>query len=118
MDSFDEDGELLDFNTIGSLKELGGDDSFFQEIINLYAEQYPELLERIKSSHSAGDLENLSKSAHALKGASLNIGAKKLAEVCLAIEKNSAEGIKEGYDDLILRVEVLYEVSLEELKKL
>ena len=83
--------DLLDLNIIQSLIELGGDDGdeFFKEIIDLYKEQYPILLQQIKNYLSNEDYVNLSKSAHALKGASLNIGAKEIASICKIIEINS-----------------------------
>ena len=117
MDSF-QDEDLLDLNVINGLKELGGDDSFFKEIIELYVEQYPDLLDKIKSALSNGDYVNVSKSAHALKGASLNIGAKKMAEICLQIETNSGVENSIDFNDLIINLEKYYEISVEELRKL
>lgn len=117
MDSF-QDGDLLDLNVINGLKELGGDDSFFKEIIELYVEQYPDLLDKIKSALSNGDFVNVSKSAHALKGASLNIGAKKLAEICLQIETNSSSEKSVCLDELLHNLEKYYEISVEEIRKL
>lgn len=117
MNSFSKE-ELLDFNIISGLKELGDDDSFFREIIDLYVEQYPDLLEKIKLSYSEGDLINISKSAHALKGASLNIGAKKLAEICLKIETISSFENTSSIEELISDLQDIYEISIEELRKL
>ncbi len=114
-----DSNDLLDFQIINGLKELGDkDNSFFNEIIDLYVAQYPDLIEKIKNYYTARDLENLSKSAHALKGASLNIGAKKLADACKIIEINSYEGVTEGYDALINEIESLYIVTISELQKL
>lgn len=111
--------DLLDLNVVQGLKDLGeNDNSFLKEIIDLYVAQYPELLENIKSFNLNNDLENLSKSAHTLKGASLNIGAKKLADVCKTIENNSKSGVVGGYDILIKDLESVYSLSIIELQKI
>ena len=62
--------DLIDFDIVQGLKELGGDDGddFLKEILDLYAEQYPILLNQIKGFLKNSDYNNLSKSAHALKG--------------------------------------------------
>ena len=111
--------DLLDLQIINGLKELGSNDnSFFKEIIDLYIAQYPELIDKIKNYNKTQDFENLSKSAHALKGASLNIGAKKLADVCKTIELNSHEKHSMEYGELIQEIESLYKITISELQKL
>lgn len=112
--------DLIDFNIIQGLKDLGGDDGdeFFKEIIDLYKEQYPILLQQIKNYLNNKDYENLSKSAHALKGASLNIGAKELASVCKTIEINAKTDITEGYTELIANLESTHSLTFDEIDKL
>jgi HPt (histidine-containing phosphotransfer) domain-containing protein len=112
--------DLIDFNIIQGLKDLGGDDGdeFFKEIIDLYKEQYPILLGQIKNFLDNKDYLNLSKSAHALKGASLNIGAKELASVCKTIEINAKTDITEGYSDLIANLESIHSLTFYEIDKL
>lgn len=110
--------QLLDLNIIQGLKDLSDDDSFFLEIIDLYKEQYPQILDNIKVTYSNNDLEGLSKASHALKGASLNIGAKELASVCKELELNSKNGINEGLDTLISQIEDLYILTIKEIEKL
>ena len=112
--------DLIDFNIIQNLKELGGDDGdeFFKEIIGLYKEQYPVLLLQIKNYLNNKDYQNLSKSAHALKGASLNIGAKEIASVCKTIEINAKTDIQEGYTELIENLELTHSLTFIEIDKL
>ncbi len=112
--------DLIDFDIVQSLKELGGDDGdeFFKEIIDLYKDQYPKLLLQIKNYLSKEDYDNLSKSAHALKGASLNIGAKELASICKTIEINAKSDIREGYNELIVNLETIHSLTFIEFEKL
>ncbi|MFZ4589776.1 MAG: Hpt domain-containing protein [Ignavibacteria bacterium] len=112
--------DLIDFDIVQGLRELGGDDDdgFIKEIFELYKEQYPILLAQIKNHLSNEDYTNLSKSAHALKGASLNIGAKELASVCKTIEINAKSDIQHGFNELISKLETIHSLTFIELDKL
>jgi HPt (histidine-containing phosphotransfer) domain-containing protein len=109
---------LLDMNIIQNLKELGGDDDFFKEILDLYCAQYPELYKNIQESYLIKNYDSLSKYAHALKGASLNIGAKELAEICKSVEINSKNGLYDGLENLIRNIDFVKKITLEEMHSL
>jgi HPt (histidine-containing phosphotransfer) domain-containing protein len=110
---------LLDMSIIQGLKEMNDEDNdFFKEIIDLYNEQYPELYQKIVANANSKDLNNLSKTAHALKGASLNIGAKELANICKTVEINSKNGISEGSDELISQIQVVYKLTMDAMSSL
>ncbi len=111
--------DLLDFSIIQGLKEMNDDENdFFKEILNLYIEQYPELYNKIVETAKSNDLDSLSKTAHALKGASLNIGAKELASICKTIELNSKNGISEGNDELIQKIQQIYGLTIEAMNSI
>lgn len=111
--------DLLDLSIIQGLKEMNDDENdFFKEILDLYNEQFPELYNKIVQTARNNDLESLSKNAHALKGASLNIGAKELAGICKTIELNSKNGISEGTDDLIEKIQQVYKITLDAMNSL
>jgi CheY-like chemotaxis protein/HPt (histidine-containing phosphotransfer) domain-containing protein len=115
-----EKEELLDYKIIQGLKELGSDDdnSFLKEVIDLYVEQAPGLIENIKKQFNEKNSLKMSQEAHALKGASLNIGAKKLSEVCKSIELKGKADELEEIPELIKNLEEVYIVSCDEFKKL
>ncbi len=109
--------DLLDLSIIQGLKEMNDDDNdFFKEILDLYNEQYPDLYNKIVQTAKNNELDSLSKYAHALKGASLNIGAKELAGICKTIELNSKNGISEGNQELILKIQQVYQLTLDAMK--
>jgi len=66
---------MLDSDIIYGLKELD-DSNNFKEVINLYLEVAPALIDDIKLSFKKQEFDNLKKSAYNLKRASLNLGAK------------------------------------------
>lgn len=111
---------LIDFSIVQGLKELGGDDGddFLKEILSLYSEQYPVLLGQIKNYLICSDYNNLSKSAHSLKGASLNIGAKELASICKTIEINAKSDVRDGYEELISNLEEIHSLTFIEFDKI
>ncbi|MDQ1266535.1 MAG: hypothetical protein QG635_1687 [Bacteroidota bacterium] len=111
---------LLDFAIINGLKELDddGSDSFFKEIVTLYINQYPELYEKIINAVKENKSDDLSKAAHALKGASLNIGAKELASVCKEIEFKGKDNQMENMDYLLESLNNIYSATISELGKI
>jgi HPt (histidine-containing phosphotransfer) domain-containing protein len=57
-------------------------------------------------------------SAHKLKGTSLNIGAKKMAESCKHIENKGRNFDLKGIETFILQLDADYKLTVEELKSL
>lgn len=111
---------LIDFTMVQNLVELGGDDGkeFLKEIVDLYIAQYPELFSSMKNSSLKNDNVQMYQSAHTLKGASLNIGAKEIASLCKQIELKGKENDMEQIPELINTLEVVYPLTINELKKL
>lgn len=110
--------ELLDMNIINGLKELGDgdDDSFLKEIIGLYIEQAPDLLKQIKDCAAARDGIEMSRAAHTMKGASLNMGAKMLSDVCKKLESNGKENNFDDIETLLGNLDYIYDYTVTELK--
>jgi PAS domain S-box-containing protein len=108
---------MLDSDIIYGLKELDEDNNF-KEVINLYLEIAPALIEEIKNSFKKSDISNVKKSAYSLKRASLNLGANRLAEVCVKVESCNGNTNIEELSQLIDRLEDIYKLTYEELKQL
>ena len=110
--------ELVDIDVINGLKELGeGDDSsFFEEIVNLYEDQAQELIDAISRLYSTGEYLEMGKTAHTLKGASLNVGAKLFAEMCKKIEMAGKNSDLNGVEDNINELSKINQITIKELK--
>ena len=110
--------EFFDLNIIQNLKDLGGDSdiTFLKEVFDLYIEQAPGLINDIKKSYTDKNPVKLSQSAHALKGASLNIGAKKFADICKQLEMKGKENNLENVDELIKELDENFAITSEGLK--
>ncbi len=60
--------------------------NFLRELIQLFLNTSPAILEQMKAFAAAGDFNALRRSAHKLKGSSANLGAAKLAFACSHLE--------------------------------
>jgi PAS domain S-box-containing protein len=108
---------MLDSDIIYGLKELD-DSNHFKEVVNLYLEVAPILITEIKRSFSEKDFESLKRAAFNLKRASLNLGANRLAEVCVKVESIDGKPDIDDIEKLVERVENIYNLTMAEIKKL
>jgi len=77
-------GETVDLERIRTI--CMGDDEFMQELIGIYLDDAPNQLEKLREAVTAADPGRTSSVAHRLKGASGNVGAERLAELCHKLE--------------------------------
>ncbi|MCB9365935.1 MAG: Hpt domain-containing protein [Calditrichaeota bacterium] len=72
----------------GRLEEIGlGDPSFTVELIDIMLSDGQLRVSKLRDAFDAASFEDVGRIAHSLKGAALNIGAGKLAELCSEIDK-------------------------------
>lgn|GEM_PF-1384991 len=76
---------LFDYDR--SLARLGGDPRLFAEIVVLFLEDSPKLLEAARESIRQSNLPELERAAHSLKGLSVNFDAGELASAAAAVEQ-------------------------------
>lgn len=77
----------LNHGTLASLREVAdGDQSFLDEIFEMYAAQTVANLETMRAALTAGDSQLFGRTAHLIAGASLNVGATRVASSCRAVE--------------------------------
>jgi HPt (histidine-containing phosphotransfer) domain-containing protein len=72
-----------------SLARLGGDPQLFSEIVSLFLEDSPKLLQRARDSIAGCNMEELERAAHSLKGLSVNFDAVDLASAAAAVEQHA-----------------------------
>ncbi len=108
---------MLDSDIIYGLKELD-DTNNFKEVVNLYLDVAPVLVEEIKKTNAAKDYGSLKRAAFNLKRASLNLGANRLAEVCVKVESIDDKPNDDEVSKLVARLEDIYNLTLSEIKQL
>ncbi len=109
---------MLDSEIIYGLKELEDKNNDFKGVLKLYLEVAPALMKTIKKSVKKNDRAKLRKAANNLKRASLNLGANRLAEICIKLESFNGNYEMGNMIKLIQRLENIYELTSYELKQL
>jgi len=108
---------MLEPDVVFGLKELDNSE-YFKQVIELYLEIAPQLINEIKNATSRNDFVSLKKAAQNLRRASLNIGAKRLAEICLRVENLNGSKPPEEVDALVKRLQDIYNLTYKELKNI
>ena len=72
---------------LDALKErVGGDTQLLGEIVELFLNEYPPVMARVKDAVASGDSERLERSAHSLRGFLLNLQAERASSAALELE--------------------------------
>lgn len=81
------------------LEMTDGDVAFERELLSTFRASAQSTLTRLRTALSGGELVQIAREAHLLKGACLNVGAASLAECAGAIETASRAGDLAGARD-------------------
>ncbi len=84
------DHGILDVES--TLERLKGDREFLLTLYGVYIEDLPQKLAAINEAAGQGNLDNILRTAHSLKGASATIGAPAIREAALAVESAARSG--------------------------
>ena len=83
----------LDPAALAALRELNpGDDSFFQDLIQIFLDDSPQRIAEIEQSLVKRDVRQLPLAAHSLKGSSSNFGAERLRALSEQFELLGRQG--------------------------
>lgn len=104
----------LDEAIWADLRAMGGDDAeaMLRELIDLYLEDAPPLLEAIQAAHDRRDARGLAFHAHALRSPSASLGALTLAEACRQLEA-AADALPDPWPDSGLEPTLVRDVLSE-----
>ena len=80
------------FDEIGLMQRVGGDPSLALEVINAYFDDQPERLRELSNALALGDLTQVRRAAHAIKGSSATVGAPAVAAAARALEELAIQG--------------------------
>jgi HPt (histidine-containing phosphotransfer) domain-containing protein len=108
--------ELIDRSVI--LDRVGGDEELLREISAIFLEEYPTLIEEIRSAVGNQDATGLERAAHTLKGSVANFGAQAATQAAYRLEAMGRKGelseSRSAFDDLVIRFDQLHPI-LEQL---
>ncbi len=94
------------FNYEAALDRMMGDTEILHAVMEEYLRSIPDLIEDLRISIKSGDLVVIHRTAHSIKGASLNVGAEEIAHMAQVLEKNAVhtqlpvEELQNHYDEI------------------
>ena len=98
-----------------ALSRVGGDMDLLREVVELFLDDYPSALEKLRSAVSAHDPSGVEHQAHSLKGSVSTFGAQEAFEAALVLEKQGRSGDLTGAQDGLLQLEQALEALHPEL---
>jgi HPt (histidine-containing phosphotransfer) domain-containing protein len=78
------------------LKATEGDHQLAADLIDIFRETAPPIVERLRTALRAGDHTTAREAAHALQGSAANLRAERMRELAHRIEMKAREGELEG----------------------
>lgn len=72
-----------------SLRQIGGDEDLFADIAHVFLTDSPELRQRLNADMAAGNLHTIHQTAHCIKSAVGNFGARRAMAAAQALETAS-----------------------------
>ncbi len=108
--------EYIDSRAIDSLREVSDDPAFLAEMISVGITDMERLGRELIVAIESGDIEAVRHHAHALKGVSLNLGAKRLATLAGRLMTIDSEELKKSAGQWRLGIRDDTQASIEGLR--
>lgn len=80
------------YDRAAALGRLDGDEPFFQELIDLFLDDFPRQLTAVRAAAAAHDAAGLMRAAHCLKGSIANFASQPAYDAALRLERMGASG--------------------------
>ncbi len=105
---------IVDVETLAMLRQaqIPGEPDFVAELVEALAIEAPELLAQMRGALLSHNAVTLRRAAHSLKSAAGNLGARRLRDVCEALELMASSGDTTGADPLVERAQHEYDQAL------
>ena len=112
--------DVLDPVVIASLRQLTppGEPDVLSEVLRLFLDEVPRRIDRLRGAWTAGNLIEVHRAAHSLKGSAGNIGAHAMYEVCKQLDERGKAGDLEGTGHLVAALAVEFGKVEGEIRRL
>jgi len=101
---FAAEAPVVDQRAVAALRRLGGDDSFFDDVLDSFRADAKEIMQRIARAAAAADSAGFARGLHALRNCAANLGGTRLCEVLLSLREVGAEELREQGSVLVGRI--------------
>jgi CheY-like chemotaxis protein len=110
--SDDGDRQVVEIlNKDEALARVDGDEALLAEMVDIFREEFPDMMKAIEQAVAQRDADALSRAAHRLKGAVGNFSAQATFEAALRLEtmgrQNDLAAVDETYGELVQEIERL-----------
>ena len=111
--------DLLDVNILNGIRALQRAQSpdILEQLLEIYRSHAPELIKNLNSSIRDGSFETIRDSAHSLKSASGNIGARKIFQLSAKLEDMGRDRAIDGAGKILEEIEKFYPKVCELLEQ-
>jgi len=79
--------EAAPWNKTEALNRIGGDEELLQELCQIFLDESPKLLQKLRQAVTDGDSEGVMRAAHSLKGESSYLGASATSQAARQLEE-------------------------------
>jgi HPt (histidine-containing phosphotransfer) domain-containing protein len=101
----DSEPDLPSVDRQSLIKAFDHDWSLFEELVEIFCDDAPQMLSTLRQSAQAQDAETLSRAAHSLKGMLRNFKAESAADTALELEKMGKANELQNVGPLIEKLE-------------
>ena len=110
----------LDPEVLDRLRQLTPPDEpdVLNQVLQLFLSDVPQRIERLRNALAAGDIIEVGRSAHSLKGSAGNIGAQALHEICSRLDSQARANDLAGAGPLVDEVSVEFSKVESEIHRL
>lgn len=100
---------VLDPSVLDGLRKLTtpGEPDVLEDVLRMFLQEVPQRMDKLRIALAAGNIEEVHRAAHSLKGSAGNIGAQSLFAVCKTLDDVSKAG------DLVAAADLVDAVGVE-----
>jgi PAS domain S-box-containing protein len=85
----------------GLVKSFENDHDLFKELVDIFINDYPQMLDTLRDTLKSSDVNTLTRTAHSLKGMLRNFQAEAAADTAYALEQMGREGTLGDADQIV-----------------
>ena len=114
-----EPGPVLDPAVLSSLRQLTppGEPDVLTEVLKLFLEEVPPRIVRLRNAWQSGNIQEVQRAAHSLKGSAGNIGARRLHAVCRELDDKGRSGDMAALPRLVAAVTAEFDKVEVEIRR-
>jgi CheY-like chemotaxis protein len=97
--------EAASWNKAEALGRTGGDEELLEELCQIFLEESPKLLQKVRQAVASGDFDGVMRAAHSLKGESSYLGAAGTSQAARQLEEMGRSKDLSGAADIVAVLE-------------